>query len=581
VPPGAVELRCRYVDGRPIGEVFVDGEGRALTADGTPWPERPSGVPEDASFDENSDRWSLRLGSLKGDGELTYRYYGRDGIHVEDVVLKHDQRRCSRRFDAGGALEEERNFDASGALDGRWYRRHALSPFDDARIVAEQGMMQGGRAVSEFRFLDAAARVVRVVNRGAALSHEELLASPAFADSDRDANSSLPESLLAQGRVREALCAAARRLGRDRDRARFEALLDREVVKLSPLARADRALAAESAEPGNLVLALEGLLLGGEPARLLRLLASLAPPTGGAALELAEASLCLEPTSTRAHVTRALLRLERGDRDGVLNDAEVVARDSTATAEALRELCRVLFPEFSFWPVREPALVPLAGPEPIELDQPLPAIRRTIQLYATRLGVLRAALLTAFDAGQGAPGTGARAPRWLPPDTSFLLTDGPLELTRYAASITDENDDGLPESSEVEIDERVLSAGLGVPALMRKARAEWSALTWLCWAAGLDSVALPELIVPRPTFSAAADRATTRCFRAHDQLRSAGLVSRVRGVPGYAWEGLDIGELSPALAEIAAAEALELRSMFFWLMFADNLSPFQSDLRRV
>jgi hypothetical protein len=36
----------------------------------------------------------------------------------------------------------------------------------------------------------------------------------------------------------------------------------------------------------------------------------------------------------------------------------------------------------------------------------------------------------------------------------------------------------------------------------------------------------------------------------------------------------------PHLAEVAAAEYLEIRAQFLWLFFAQNVSPFQADLRR-
>jgi hypothetical protein len=161
-----------------------------------------------------------------------------------------------------------------------------------------------------------------------------------------------------------------------------------------------------------------------------------------------------------------------------------------------------------------------------------------------------------------------------------LLPAGPIALKAYRATIVDETDEG-EEASDVEIDERLGAAELGMPGLMKKARGDWAALTWLCWAVGLDRVALPERLARRIELGAAVDRATARCFRAHDQLRSFGLVSRSRGVPDFDWEGIRVSDLSQPLAQIAAAELLELRAMFFWLLFAQNVSPFQSDLRKV
>jgi antitoxin component YwqK of YwqJK toxin-antitoxin module len=573
VPPGATELRSSYLEGQLLREVFVDAAGRPLSSDGKPWPERATAVPEDAVFDDNAGRWSVRSNATAAT-EYTVRYYGLDGCLLEEIELAASRHRTVRRFDSSGALIEEQSFDQQGAATGRWYRRHASSPFEDPRIVAEEATMHGGFSIAESRFLDAAGTVVHVVDRGSPLDEAALLASPALAEGAPAADSRLIESLAASGRIREAVCAAARRLARDRDVERFQDFLTRFVVRLGSQAAALRAQAAESAETTSTQVALEALLLGGDPARVLRLFASTLAPTRGAALDLADAALCLDPTSVRTHVTRALIRLERGDIEGALADAEVVAGESEATATALRELCCLQFPVFSFWPDRDPVTLQSAL-DTINLEQPLAAIRRVVQLYATRLLAWRAALITRVS---DVPGAGL--PAWLPPDLSHLLPDGPVELTAYSATITDEAD-GVTETTEVTIDEQVVTTDLGVPALMRMARADWAALTWLCWASGLDRLALPEAVASRAEFATAADRAVTRCFRAHDQLRSAGLISRARGVPGFTWEGLDIAELSPSLTEVAAAEALEIRAMFFWLLFEQNLSPFQSDLRRV
>lgn len=42
-----------------------------------------------------------------------------------------------------------------------------------------------------------------------------------------------------------------------------------------------------------------------------------------------------------------------------------------------------------------------------------------------------------------------------------------------------------------------------------------------------------------------------------------------------------MSELPRSLNETAAEELIEVRALFFWLLFEANLSPFESDLRRV
>jgi hypothetical protein len=204
------------------------------------------------------------------------------------------------------------------------------------------------------------------------------------------------------------------------------------------------------------------------------------------------------------------------------------------------------------------------------VEQPLDAVRRTIALYATRLVAVRGELRRRL----------AAEPEWLPPDVSFLLERGPVELRRYTASITDEDEEGT-ETSEVEVDEKLEFERVSPATLMTIARGDFDAVCWLCWAVGLDELALPQAMTPRPDFAAAVNDSMLRCFRAYDQLRTAGLVARSRGMPSFVWEGLPIETLSSRFAEIAAHQFRERRAMFIWALFPQNQSPFQSDLRKM
>ena len=568
VPPGARELRAVYAAGVIERETYFDGDGRALCSDGTPWPERAAAVPEDAEYDAGAGCWRL---SISGDvGSTLYRCFALDGARIQDDEFVSGRRRATRRYDERGALSDERHFDERGVAQGRYLRRHAESPFADARIIVEEGTFVDGRPAGEQRLYGADGSLLGAFELGMPLDEAALRSSPVVTSDAPEAWSC--DALATDGRMREALVAAARGLARDRDLPKFAAFFARCVPRCSESAAQRRAQELESRSDLSLADVLDGLVTGAEPQRCLRLLASLLPHCGAASLDLVEAALVLAPSDARAHLTRALLRLERGDRARFREDVRVVERESADTARALLELERITFCDFSFWPAREP-VPPPETPElgEIHVGQPVEQVVRAIQLYATRLVRIRAVLSARLGA----------SPAWLPPDLSFLLPDGPVELRSFKATITDETESG-PESSEVEIDEGLpTDVERGVPAWMQRARADWAALCWLCWAAGLERVALPERLVKRLEFAVAVDRATSRCFRAHDQLRSAGLVSRARGVAEFEWEGLPVSELSSTLAEIAASELLETRAALFWSLFAENLSPFQSDLRRV
>jgi hypothetical protein len=136
---------------------------------------------------------------------------------------------------------------------------------------------------------------------------------------------------------------------------------------------------------------------------------------------------------------------------------------------------------------------------------------------------------------------------------------------------------GAPET--IEIDERFITDGAGVPALLAAAQADWAALSWLCWAVGLRGVALPEGDGTRAEMAVAMKLFVRRTWRIKDRLVSGSLVSRSQGVPGFEWQGVDIDELPRHLAEQAAAEYVAVRSMFIWLASVDAVSPFQDDIR--
>ena len=190
-------------------------------------------------------------------------------------------------------------------------------------------------------------------------------------------------------------------------------------------------------------------------------------------------------------------------------------------------------------------------------------------VYATRLLRLREAALARLPEGS--------LPDWLPPALPQLLPAAPLELSRRTATIVDVTENG-EESSEVTIDETLALEAASLQTLQVLARADWAALTWLCWVAGLDHVALPEVLTPRQNFAAAASQAIVRAGRIADVVATGGLRARMQGVPSFEWEGFDVDGLPSSYARVALREHVQVRAMFIWLCFPQNVSPFQSDL---
>lgn len=577
VPAGAWELRTKYRAGRVLRQVFYDREGRPLASDGSPWPERPAGIGEEVDYDEDTRLWLHR--EERPDGSYLHRYFTQAGLAWQEIEYRNGYKDRERGFDARGQLCEEKVFDAEGRFHGasrRWFARAELNPYLDDRVREEHGQFEQGRPVGTFTWKGAENVPVACRELGHLLDEQALRTSIALSTEVESWPAeriwALVQDLRREGRLREALCAAARAAARERSAAALKELLESCTLQHKPELAEQRGQQLLEARDVTALGTLDELLLGTDPAAAYRTLAAILPGSRRVALEFVEASLLLAPEQRSIHVTRALLRLETGDTRGALEDAELLSSDSSLVAEHLRTSVRLYFSEFPFSPLGEPLDPALPETPEVEPAQPLARIQHQVRVYATRLARMRRAVLDFLGA--------CEAPPWCPPDLTYLLSDGPVELRHTTVTVTDETDQG-PEIVEVIVDETLELAGVGLTTLMRVARAEWAALCWLCWSVGMDHVGVPESVAAPLDFPSAVNRAIERAFRAKDQLQSGGLVSRSRGVPSFTWEGIPVDELDSTFAALAANEYLEIRSMFVWILFEANVSPFQSDIRTI
>ena len=568
VPAGARELRTRFCAGRVLDETFFDEHGRGLCDDGTPWPERDVKVPNSARFEPANGRYIDRL--EHAEGYATLRVYQPNGSFEEEVEIVAGKARRHRHFALDGSCRQESELDEQGARHGAFFARFAASEphYVDARVCDVRGRHEHGEPVGTWELRDASGARVRCVEYGDVLAEVTPYVAGTEPYGAVDAES-LWVLAASPGRApREAVALAVRAFAKSRDRERFERYLAERSAPLLPehAEAAAQAALAEHARPSSLL----GALLGGAaPAAPLRLLASSLRGDAPAALEYFDASVLLAPEQALVGLGRALLCIEHGDPQGALAAAELADGEKAGAADPLRQFCRVTYEAFPFRPAEDGVAPPDEELVEVEVAQPLAAFERAVELYATRVLAVRKELARRARA----------TPSWLPPDTRGLLPRGELELRRYTAQIEDEGENG-PERSEVEIDE-TLELARSTRELLATARSDWAALCWLCWSAGLDEVARPSCLVPRPEFAAAAHQATVRCWRAHDRLRTQGLVALARNVASFEWEGMAIDAVPPHLLELVAAEYLEVRAVFFWLLFPQNQSPFQRDLRRV
>jgi len=578
VPPGAARLDLLYEKGDIVQEIFYDADARPILADGRPWPARPSSVPDDAEYDEAGAQWARRRPEL-------HRFWSEAGVLTSEIEYANGIRRAARTFDVAGRLAEACAFSSDGTRHGAFTRRFPTateSPYADQRIREERGTFDHGQAVGLWSFYDAAGVELRTAVRGSPFAEGGEAGSPAFAPGagqtaegtargTADDWWALAQSLRAEGRVREGLCAAARAAVRGGDRAALARAVAVEVVALAPALAAQRGEALEQSVEAKVWMILDALVGGADAASAFRALAAVLPGASAAAADFVEASLLLAPERQATHLTRALVRLQRGDEQGARADLAIVAAESPDAATMLVGQLQAVLRSFDNWPAREqflpdPALAELGAGLVRELDE----VRAAVGVYATRIGRLRAAVQVLI-------GTGAK-PLWLPPDLSALLPGGPVALRREKVAV-DLGQGEVAEMVEAEIIEEIPTDGLGVPALLSEAQADWGALSWLCWSVGLDRVALPEALAEPPLFAVAMKTIVTRCWRAQDRLKTGGLLARANGVPGFAWQGIDIDALPQHLAQSAAEEYLRARSAFLWLADPETISPFQVDLR--
>jgi hypothetical protein len=592
VPPGAWRLEHDFARGHLEDVRWYDRAGVHILPSGAPHPARPESVPRAAAFEERTDSWVLRDYDASGMAHGVWRRWSRDGVLRERDELEAGKAHgVWRRWDAEGALTEEGGWRA-GQRAGA-YRRIGVPAglYDDPRVHEERGAFDRDQTAGTWTLLDVAGATLGTFELGAALDDDALLGSPAFAPTAPGTTAetwlALARALEGERRTAEALVATARAAAAVGDAA----LLRSGLSRLALPRQADSALglAAELVKraDGRLDLVANALPAGADAASLLRALASSLTGREAVGLELVDAALLLDPARPDCHVTRALLSIHLGHPEVALAEAAALPHDHAEQRAFLEAYVRVVFTTYPFAPAG--LEIRTAFPDvPEGPEQPLEKVRAQLAKYATRLGLVRAAVSTRLRA--------AWAPAWLPPDASALLPNGPapLEKWEFEEVIQDEVDDvdgeqgpdivageaGDGEAHLVTVDETLaIDASTPLPTLLRQARREWAGLCWMCWAVGLDRVALPQRVAAPAAFGQAAGLSIERLWRCRDRVITGGLRALTQGVPGFKWEGVEIDVLPVVLAEIAADEYREMRAVFYWLCDEGVQSPWQDNVR--
>ena len=576
VPPGAYRVETEYDDGnRVTAELFYDAEGRRLCSDGSLYPEKPAHLPKEAWLEESDRRWHLGAYGAKGERNGVFRTWSTGGVLLEETsYAKGKLHGTTRLFDEAGVLTEASDFE-SGERTGRYEKlRVAPGVYADDRIRRERGAFTRELATGIWEYMDEGGTVLLRKNLGPAF------AGPAQSSAfDRMARKprawlDLASELTRAGRTGEALCAHARAAAGSGQCDDFlRALGDARPALTPEHAMALATHATESAE-GDIAVLIHALLRGAEPAAILRAIASSCTEASRASRDFVDAAILLAPERDQCRVTRALIDISLGDPEAAKADAESLGEGYAEQREFLLIYRRIVFTTFDFWPARA-RFDSILADMPEEPCQPLSTVRKTIQKYATRLALIRGAIVEQMGS----------APSWLLPDVTSLLPRGPVVLERrtFELSFDDEVEEETatkPAVEQIAVDETLDLARQDVASLLRLARSDWNALTWLCWSVGLDHVALPDESKPPREFSHAVGMSIERHWRARDRLQTAGLLARTKGIRGFEWEGVDIDDLPAVLAEMAAHEYTDMRALFFFLCDDRQESPWQDNLRK-
>ncbi|RYZ07069.1 MAG: hypothetical protein EOO73_13460 [Myxococcales bacterium] len=229
---------------------------------------------------------------------------------------------------------------------------------------------------------------------------------------------------------------------------------------------------------------------------------------------------------------------------------QLLEGDETSQAPEPREReDDVLLGEYGFWPELE-HLPPVAA-EPLTIAQPFSELQDAIRRAAQRVDRCRAALLES-------------APQLAPPDVSSLVGE-PLPLRTLEIRVEESEDLVL-------VREEPSLAGLTALEVAWRARLDWTALCWLCWAAGCSTVAVPARLAPRSELHAAL---------VHASARVEGLEACVPAAQsGAHFHGLEEARLPASGLARLAEHYREIRAVLLFAIDPECVSAWQEDLGR-
>ncbi len=532
-----------YEYGKIMATRFFNRAGDRICSDGSAFPSIPQQVPAHAEFRPDSRTWC-------------YGPLDEQNLRVGKWMV----------WSEGGELLETTDFQ-NGVPHGSHFEQIIDSQrFRVPQISTVQGNFQEGQAVGEWVWLDSQENIRHQIDFGPLRDETSQLSLDIFSDARKTGTEweTIAHSFAREGLLAEALCAFARAAANTTNIDGFLHFIEQHSPPLTSYREQKFAISLPEKECTPVRVLGNELVRGEKIAYLLRSMALTlhSVQRNRAALDYVNTAILLEPFSKEILSTRATILLSLGLDQHAAIDAQDIASALPQEATFLQGYAKILFPIFDFWPLSEQPQTNFEG-LPESPSQPLDAIQRVVQKYATRLMLIRERVRSfAYP-----------TVRWMIPDLSFLLTDGPVLLDRCTVEISFI---GEESTRPVEIDETLDVARWDLPSLMSQARYEWNALTWLCWSVGLTDVAMPYTISAPGEFGLAAGMSAERLWICRDTIQNR---SREAKASGFIWEGLPLEELDESLLRIAESQYAEMQAMFKWLSFIENQSPWQEDLR--
>jgi hypothetical protein len=296
--------------------------------------ERPDGVPFGATFSDRTHEWSSGpVDAEDGQPHGTWRFFDAEGTLLRIATYERGTLDGPARHYANEAVEAELHH-VNGSVDGPYWRR-VSDAYRCEGAAFEVGTFDRGVRVGTVRLLDESEQEIARFELGRSAVDDEILKVGVLSMFPRPMSAWLERAQRAfdEERIEEGLAALARSVAKGADRSLLEAAIRRHALPTTPH-EAER-LASELEEESSPRVLLAGLVVGAEPWRVLRRLASVL--AGSVALDMIEAAIAVAPDPVPLLFTRGLLRVLSGNVTGAKHDARTLKHVRPNECELLME----------------------------------------------------------------------------------------------------------------------------------------------------------------------------------------------------------------------------------------------------